>query len=118
MLNTELWSLISQSKSSSTIFVIGCDFLPYIDILRASADYHCTDFHREGATSLDVEIPEISHIDALLAFLREQSEASIQIYTKFAKTVGEFLEFHALSHVKVVEVSKLGLESFMMDPVD
>ena len=52
--------------------LLGCDFLPYIESLRNIVDVHCTDFHRDDAISLGVDIPTIDHIDAFLAFLREE----------------------------------------------
>lgn len=97
------------------ISLFGCDFLPYIEELRHVSHFHYTDFHRENALSLWVDIPTIEYIDALLTFLREERwEQRVIIYTKFVKTVQEFIEFHALTHIEVIEVAKWGMESCIM----
>ena len=57
---------------SSPVTLFGCDFLPYIEQLRSIAGTHFTDFHRDDAISLGVDIPTIEHIDAFLVFLREE----------------------------------------------
>ena len=63
---------------------------------------------------MHVDIPTIDHIDAFIAFLRTNSgENIISIYTKFVKTVQECLEFHKIENVKIQEVSKSGMESFL-----
>lgn len=76
--NTDLLVLLQ----SSPVTLFGCDFLPYIEQLRAGVPgisqkqeipiTHFTDFHRDDAISLGVDIPTIEHIDAFLAFLREE----------------------------------------------
>ena len=108
--NTDLLKLLK----SDSVNLLGCDFLPYIEQLRSIAGTHFTDFHRDDAISLGVDIPTIEHIDAFLAFLRENTEAdlssstdtglcrddkkTVAIYTKFIKTVQEFVEFHKLTN--------------------
>ena len=110
--NMDLLDLIG-TKNKWNIILIWGDFLPYIDILRENVDIHFTDFHRENSRSLWVDIPSINHIDEFLAFLREEStEQKIQIYTKFTKTVQEFIEFHKLKNIEVIEVQKWWMESF------
>ncbi len=97
--------------------IFECDFLPYIDTLRSIASIHFTDFHRDDAISLGVDIPQITHIDEFLDFLREYSnpaiesniptlQRSISIYTRYTKTVQEFVEFHQIRNIEIVEVSK------------
>jgi hypothetical protein len=86
------------------ISIFGGDFLPYIDDLRSMAHYHYTDFHREDAVSLGVDIPTIEHIDALLLFLRETT-CPVLIYTKHMMTITEFIEFHKLENITLVEVN-------------
>lgn len=94
-------------KSLSTIITICCDFLPYIDILRDISNYHFTDFHRENSISVGVDIPEIHHIDELIAFLREiPNTQKVVIYTKFVKTIEEFIEFHKLKNIQAIETQK------------
>ncbi len=68
VINTDLLALLQ----SGSVTLFGCDFLPYIDQLRYIATTHFTDFHRDDAISLGVDIPTIEHIDAFLAFLREE----------------------------------------------
>lgn len=84
----------------------GGDFLPYVETLREIANIHYTDFHRDDAISLSVDIPTIQHIDEFLAFLRENSDKVVQIYTKFSKTIEEFIEFHKLKNIQIIEVQK------------
>ena len=50
-LNVDLLDSLVQSIHSQ-MTLLGCDFLPYIDTLRDSANIHFTDFHRDDATSL------------------------------------------------------------------
>lgn len=60
-----------------------------------------------------VESPHIEHIDDFIQFLRDpvRVRQQIGIYTRFEKTVQEFLEFHAIQGARITPVSKLGLES-------
>ena len=84
-------------------------------MLRSIADIHFTDFHREDSLSLDVSIPDISHIDALKHFLEEHSShANICFYTKNEKSVADFLEFHEIVGCSIIPVSKNGLESCIL----
>ncbi len=116
-LNTDLLSLLS-STTECKIILIGCDFHSYIESLRNIADIHFTEFHREDSISLDVDIPYMSHIDEFLIFLREKYvHQKISIYTRFSKTVQDFLEFHKLNTIDVIETPKKWLESFIMNPV-
>jgi transcription-repair coupling factor (superfamily II helicase) len=76
---------------------------------------HFTDFHRDDAISLAVDIPTIEHIDAFLAFLREERwEQRVAIYTKFVKTVQEFVEFHKIANIEIIEIAKWWMESCIM----
>ena len=101
--NMDLLALLN----STSVVLLGCDFLPYVEKLRNIADFHFTDFHRDDAISLGVDIPTIEHIDAFLAFLREErSEQTVTIYTKLVKTVQEFVEFHKLENIAIIEVAK------------
>lgn len=93
----DLVRAIQNIDIASNIIISGCDFLPYIDILRDLCDIHFTDFHRENTISVGVDIPEIHHIDEFVAFLREiPISQKVSIYTKFVKTIEEFIEFHKL----------------------
>ena len=115
VINTDLLLLL-QSES---VILFGCDFLPYIEQLRHIATRHFTDFHRDDAISLGVDIPTIEHIDVFLAFLREERwEQTVQIYTKFVKTVQEFVEFHKLENIEIIEVTKWGMESCIIPSVE
>ncbi len=115
IINIDLLTLL---ESESTI-LLGCDFLPYIDQLRHISDFHFTDFHRDDAISLGVDIPTIEHIDGLLAFLREERwEQRVAIYTKFVKTVQEFIEFHKLANIEIIEVTKWGMESCVIPSIE
>ena len=112
-----------ENLSGSTIFLIGCDFHPNLEVLRKYANIHFTDFHREDSTSLDVGVPDIPHIDALKHYIEENSsKANICFYTKNEKSVQDFLEFHALSGCQIIPTPKSGLESceysetFFLDP--
>ncbi len=117
VVNTDLLDAIWW-KTWEKIILIGCDFLPYIDTLRDIADIHFTDFHREDSLSLGVDLPNINHIDEFLAFLRDTTSThKIHIYTKFAKTIEDFIEFHKLTNIQVTEIQKGWLESFMMNEV-
>jgi len=82
VINTDLLSLLGQTSHTHTdttwdetktdsVILFGCDFLPYIGELRSIAHFHFTDFHRDDAISLGVDIPTVEHIDAFLIFLRE-----------------------------------------------
>ena len=116
-LNTDLLSLL-RSTTECKIILIGCDFHAYIESLRIIADIHFTEFHREDSISLDVDIPYMSHIDEFLIFLRERYlQQKISIYTRFSKTVQDFVEFHKLNTIDVNETSKKWLESFIMNPI-
>ncbi len=117
ILNSVLLGQIRKDLSDS-IILIGCDFASYITELRGIADIHYTDFHRDDAISLWVDIPTIEHIDGLLIFLKEKTwDSNILIATKFVKTVEEFIEFHQLSNIIVIEVSRSGLESCIIPTV-
>lgn len=109
VLNTALWTILD-----GTIILIGCDFLSYIETLRSREDgIHFTDFHREDARDLDVSIPGITHIDALREYIQARKEnAKICIYTKYEKSVREFLDYNSLTNVDIVAMTKGGLESF------
>ncbi len=112
VLNESLLETVLSGDTAPTLILIGGDFLPYIEGLRNICQYHCTDFHREDSVSLDVSIPDIPHIDALKHFLMEHStHANIRFYTKNAKSIQDFLEFHTLSGCEVIAVGKKGLES-------
>ncbi len=92
------------------------DFIHYIELLRETCDIHFTDFHRDESESIAIDIPSITHIDEFLAFLREKTETGgVSIYTKFVKTIEEFIEFHSLKNIEIIEVQKLGLESFIKE---
>ncbi|NRH21003.1 DEAD/DEAH box helicase [Candidatus Gracilibacteria bacterium] len=111
-LNMDILSL-GISNISGKIILIGCDFLPYIEHLREISQIHFTDFHRDESFSMAIDIPTINHIDEFLAFLREKTEDGIvHIYTKFLKTLEEFVVFHSLKNIEIFEVQKPGLESF------
>jgi transcription-repair coupling factor len=111
-INKDLLELVSNKNTGNLILIWG-DFLPYIEILREKVDIHFTDFHREDSYSLWVDIPSINHIDEFLGFLRDNSDTQkIQIYTKFLKTLQEFIEFHKLMNIEVIEVQKNWMESF------
>ena len=78
---------------------------------NAGKNYHFTDFHRDGAVSLDVSIPQISHIDEFLSFLREENlkekgKSKITLYTKYEKSVQDFFEYNSISGIKIVPVTK------------
>ena len=109
VLNEPLWNMIT-----GTLCVIGCDFLPYIDTLRGRPEViHLTDFHREWAMSLDVSIPGITHIDALREYIQWRwAPAKICIYTRYDRSVREFLEYNSLSNVEIMAMTRWGLESF------
>jgi transcription-repair coupling factor len=110
-LNEALLGLINNVP----LILFGCDFLPYIESLRNIASIHFTDFHRDEGISLGVDIPTISHIDEFLAFLRkERWEKQIIIYSRYIKTVQEFVEFHRIENIEIVEVNKWGMESCIM----
>ncbi|MBX9809182.1 DEAD/DEAH box helicase, partial [Candidatus Gracilibacteria bacterium] len=117
-LNNHLLETVSSDTNVDTI-LIGGDFLPYIETLREKVNIHFTDFHREDSLSLGVDIPTINHIDEFLAFLREnEGDKKIEIYTKVTKTITDFVEFHALKNIKVVEMPKIGLESCILGKSD
>ncbi len=94
------------------IIIIWCDFLSYIEQLRTIARVHFSEFQRENSTSLDVAIPQISHVEELKEFLRERGANSICIYTKYEKTLRDFLEYNSLQDIAIIPISKVGLESF------
>lgn len=110
-LNTELLNTAVHTAYPPAIIVIGGDFLSYIDTLRSVASIHYTDFHRDDALSLGIEIPTINHIDALLWVLRDTQYECVRIYTKLEMTLREFLEFHTLSRVELIGVKKVWLQS-------
>lgn len=117
-LNKDLLKLWT-SQISGKIILIGADFIPYIELLRETCDIHFTDFHRDESESIAIDIPNITHIDEFLAFLREKTETGVvSIYTKFVKTIEEFIEFHSLKNIEIIEVQKLGLESFIKEKED
>lgn len=68
IMNMDLLGLLQGTP----VILLGCDFLPYIEQIRSIAGTRFTDFHRDDAISLGVDIPTIEHIDAFLAFLREE----------------------------------------------
>ncbi|MBP6981863.1 hypothetical protein KBB25_03760, partial [Candidatus Gracilibacteria bacterium] len=115
VLNREIAQMVSGN-----IAIIGCDFLPYkeelISIISLGIPQkqiiHFTDFQSEHAQSLDISIPDIPHIDALIAFLREKKSETITIATKYTKSVSEFLEYNKLEGIKIIEIQKMGLQSF------
>ncbi len=112
--------LVEHIRAHTTwkIILIGCDFLSYVETLRTYVDIHCTDFHREDSISMGVDIESIHHIDAFLAFLREKTVSQgVSIYTKFAKTIEEFVEFHNLERIQVIAVQRAWIESFTMDTI-
>jgi transcription-repair coupling factor len=124
VVNIELLNLLNWTP----IIILGCDFLPYIEVLRTgvpeisqkqeSPIFHFTDFHRDDALSLWVDIPTIEHIDAFLVFLREERwQQRVAIYTKFVKTVQEFVEFHTLANIEIIEVAKWGIESCVIPSI-
>ncbi len=57
-------------------------------------------------------IPQISHVEELKEFLRERGANSICIYTKYEKTLRDFLEYNSLQDIAIIPISKVGLESF------
>jgi transcription-repair coupling factor (superfamily II helicase) len=112
VLNNELLEHISSIFTDITLF--WCDFLTYIEELRNFASIHFTDFHRENAIPFDVSIPSIEHIDEFLWFLQKKCDiwSSILIYTKFEKSVRDFLEFHQIIWAEIIGVSRFWIESF------
>lgn len=119
VLNTEIARMISGN-----IALIGCDFLPYKETLLETLEknnsweketkkqIHFTDFQSEHAQNLDISIPDIPHIDGLIAFLREKKSETIMIATKYTKSVSEFLEYNKLEGIEVIEIQKMWLQSF------
>ena len=92
--------------------LLGCDFHLDIESIRQIARAHYSDFHRDGSVSLDVSIPDISNIEMLKAFLDERkNNATIRIYTKYEKSISDFLEFHAISGCSIIPINRMGLES-------
>lgn len=116
-LNMDILTLLRENTKWK-IILIGCDFVSYIESLRNIANIHLTEFHRENSISLNVEIISINHIDEFLAFLREKSDSQIiYIYTRFLKTVRDFVEFHKLKNIEIIEILKNWLESFCMSTI-
>jgi transcription-repair coupling factor (superfamily II helicase) len=117
--NEQLFELIHTENTESIL--IGWDFLPYINTLREKVDIHFTDFHRDGAISMSVDIPAISTIDEFIKTLREtisedgNSKKKILIYTKFKKTIDDCIEFHNLSNINAIEIEKWSLETFLIN---
>lgn len=117
ILNIELLEWLGKN-SYQNIILFGCDFLLYIESLRDYANIHYTDFHRDDAISLWVDIPNVEHIDAFLGFLREERwTQQVVVYTKFVKTVQEFVEFHKIANISVIEVTKWWIESCIMKDI-
>lgn len=110
ILNQNLLELIATQKTN--IIIIWCDFLWYIEQLRIIATVHFSEFQREESVSLDVAIPQIAHVEEFKEFLKEKSPSSVIIYTKYEKTLQDFLEYNSLPGIKIIPVQKLGLESF------
>ncbi len=92
--------------------LLGCDFHPDIESIRQIARAHYSDFHRDGSISLDISIPDIGSIENLKAFLEERkNNATIRIYTKYERSIQDFLEFHGISGCNIIPINRMGLES-------
>jgi transcription-repair coupling factor len=105
--NDELLSLI-DTDTIHTILIWG-EFHADLSKIEHLADIHFTDFHREESLSLGVSTIQIQQIDELLSYLK--NNANICVYTKFVKTIQDFLEFHKIEGVTLEEVRTAGLES-------
>jgi transcription-repair coupling factor (superfamily II helicase) len=105
--NRELCELISWDESYTIL--IGGEFHADRSFLEERVDIHFTHFHTEKSISLSVNPIKIGHIDEFVSYIR--NNANICIYTKFIKTIRDFLEFHGLSTISIHEISQGGLES-------
>jgi hypothetical protein len=108
--NAELLTLIDDPILHTTL--IGGEFHTDRSKIEDLADIHFTDFHREESLSLGVSTIQIQQIDELLIYLK--NNANICVYTKFVKTIQDFLEFHKIEGVTLEEVRTTGLESISL----
>jgi transcription-repair coupling factor (superfamily II helicase) len=99
-------------KIKTIVIVSGCDFLGDKDVLLSRADVHMGAFSDPAGVSVDGSIPEITSVIDLEAILRDPS-MDIHIYTRYLRTITDFLEYNGILWVKVTEVGSSKLMSGM-----
>jgi transcription-repair coupling factor (superfamily II helicase) len=107
-----LHSTWQELSSHPTIIVSGCDFLWDKDALLAWADIHMGDFSDPNGVSIDGSIPEIASIIDLEQVLRD-TNIEIQIYTRYLRTIEDFMQYNGITGISVREVSSSRLMSGM-----
>jgi transcription-repair coupling factor (superfamily II helicase) len=106
-LNEELLECISWKGVSSPskwtrtgkVIISGCDFLEEREKIVGKAEVHFADFTEKDGISLEGFEYSETHIDALVHLLKDE-QTSIHIYTRYEKTLADFLEFHIPTYIQ------------------
>lgn len=115
-LNPMLVELL-RKESGTSIILSGIDFISDKELLMEGADIHMWDFHTHGGLSVDGSIPDITSIIDLEHILRDTT-IDTQIYTRYRKTIQDFLEHNSITWIRVTEVASTKLMSGMWTDKD
>lgn len=113
-INHEAISELSQIFNGNKIFLFWCDFLPEISLLQEIATYHFSEINWQNSHKLWIKNLSISNIHELIAKISnsENKKIPINIYTKYKKTIQEFLENNNISNINITETAERNIESF------
>jgi hypothetical protein len=81
-------------------------------VLLSHADIHMGAFSDPSGESVDGSIPEIASVIDLEAILRDTT-IDIHIYTRYLRTITDFLEYNGITGISVTEVGSSRLMSGM-----
>lgn len=118
-LNPILVELLNNSKNESKskwdeilLVLSGGDFIEEKESLLDCIDIHMWDFSTIGGIDIDGCIPEISSLIDLEQILRDTS-ISTHVYTRYKKTIDDFIEYNAISGIEITEVTSSKLVSWL-----
>ncbi len=113
-INTELIQEIPKIFHNGKVIMVWCDFLEEISELQKIADFHFSEISWENKENLGILAPSISTIHDLIHFLEHKKTENIpvKIFTKYTKTVEDFLENNRIENIEILETNNRELESF------
>lgn len=116
-INTQFIQQIPELLHWAQIVIIWCDFLKEINILQKIALIHFSEISAYNWEKLNIKIPDISNIHELIAFFcnNKKNGFDINIFTKYKKSVENFLDNNGIKNIKIIEISERKLESFFIE---
>ena len=106
-INLVLWESIG---SDSFVVLAGGDFIEEKEQLLSKVDIHMGNFLSTDGVSVSGSLPVISSVIDLEQLLRDTT-IDTHIYTRYRRTIEEFVEYNQIPDVRITEVSSSRLMS-------